>query len=179
MLSNGSAIDDWTSRSFAAASSRPAHRLTARSRPKPAPGAYSVLTGRSGQRPRLRANLTKPLKGLVRAEGLEPPRAFAQRILSPLRLPVPPRPHMFIFNGLGNQRRANFPKLPPNCHPQPWRTSLSAASMRSAASSCKPGITWLYRSIVIATDAWPARSLATFGWTPSRNRLVKWACRSP
>lgn len=32
--------------------------------------------------------------GILRAEGLEPSRAFAQRILSPLRLPVPPRPHL-------------------------------------------------------------------------------------
>jgi hypothetical protein len=28
----------------------------------------------------------------MRARGLEPPRAFAQRVLNPPRLPVPPRP---------------------------------------------------------------------------------------
>jgi hypothetical protein len=31
--------------------------------------------------------------GLVRTAGLEPARGHPQRILSPLRLPVPPRPH--------------------------------------------------------------------------------------
>lgn len=30
---------------------------------------------------------------MVRAGGLEPPWAYARRILSPLRLPVPPCPH--------------------------------------------------------------------------------------
>ena len=32
-------------------------------------------------------------KQLMRARGLEPPRAFAQRVLNPSRLPVPPHPH--------------------------------------------------------------------------------------
>ena len=31
---------------------------------------------------------------LVRAVGLEPTRSHDQRILSPLRLPIPPRPHI-------------------------------------------------------------------------------------
>lgn len=31
---------------------------------------------------------------MVRAGGLEPPRPHDQRILSPLRLPIPPRPHI-------------------------------------------------------------------------------------
>ena len=30
----------------------------------------------------------------MRAGGLEPPRSLDQRILSPLRLPIPPRPHI-------------------------------------------------------------------------------------
>ena len=32
------------------------------------------------------------VRGPVRARGLEPPRAFAQRVLNPPRLPVPPHP---------------------------------------------------------------------------------------
>ena len=35
------------------------------------------------------------LRSVVRARGLEPPRAFAQRDLNPPRLPVPPRPRWF------------------------------------------------------------------------------------
>ena len=31
-------------------------------------------------------------KGIVRAEGLEPSQPYGRRILSPVRLPVPPRP---------------------------------------------------------------------------------------
>jgi hypothetical protein len=62
---------------------------------------------------------------------------------------------VFIFNGSGNQPRASFPKqsqfpeIAPNCHPytkEPWY---------------KPGITRLYRSIMLARDAGPARSRST------------------
>lgn len=42
-------------------------------------------------------------------------------------------------------------------------TDFSAASTIAAASSCMPGITWLYRSRVMPTLLCPRRSLATLG----------------
>lgn len=37
---------------------------------------------------------------MVGTVGLEPTRDFSQRILSPLRLPIPPRPHLEVPIGL-------------------------------------------------------------------------------
>lgn len=35
---------------------------------------------------------------MVRMGGLEPPRTKVRRILSPLRLPIPPHPHIDAFS---------------------------------------------------------------------------------
>ena len=42
-----------------------------------------------------RCSTTEPLPHMVRLEGLEPPRARRQ-ILSLVRLPIPPQPHIII-----------------------------------------------------------------------------------
>lgn len=47
---------------------------------------------------------------MVRMGGLEPPRAFAQRILSPLRLPIPPHPHS--YNPINCETRQSKKNLP-------------------------------------------------------------------
>lgn len=57
------------------------------------PAEFEPLTKRD------RALLTTPANailktGMVGAEGLEPSRPKGQRILSPLCLPIPPRPHI-------------------------------------------------------------------------------------
>ena len=49
--------------------------------------------------------------------------------------------------------------------------------MRRAASSCMVGITWLYRSSVNATLAWPSISEAIFGFTPAESISVAAVCR--
>src|SRR5262245_20953900 len=58
----------------------------------------------------------------------------------------------------------------PICYPFDRRAFSKAprraASTFAAASACIPGRTWLYKSSVMATDAWPSRSCAIFGWTP-------------
>ncbi len=40
-------------------------------------------------------DVKNPYKSMVRARGFEPPRDDSHWILSPARLPVPPRPHLF------------------------------------------------------------------------------------
>jgi site-specific DNA recombinase len=47
---------------------------------------------RNGQDPRLSGGLGSNVGQLVRARGLEPPRACAHRLLKPACLPIPPRP---------------------------------------------------------------------------------------
>ncbi len=49
-------------------------------------------SGHQGQDPRSSGGLGSNVANLVRAKGLEPPRAFAHRLLRPACLPVPPRP---------------------------------------------------------------------------------------
>ena len=49
---------------------------------------------------------------MVGTEGLEPSRDCSQRILSPLRLPVPPRPH---FNGGSDQIRTDGHRVAVYC----------------------------------------------------------------
>ena len=41
---------------------------------------------------------------MVGEGGLEPPRDFSQRILSPLRLPIPPLWHLIVFGGPDRDR---------------------------------------------------------------------------
>jgi hypothetical protein len=53
----------------------------------------NLIGGKSGARAweREKARITGPSLSM-RAEGLEPPRAFAHRLLRPACLPIPPRP---------------------------------------------------------------------------------------
>ena len=50
--------------------------------------------------------------------------------------------------------------------------------MTSAAPCCIDGRTWLYTSSVILIDAWPNRSLTTFGFTPAMSSSVAQVWRS-
>ena len=49
---------------------------------------------------------------MVGTVGLEPTRDFSQRILSPLRLPIPPRPHV---NGGSDQIRTDDHRVAVYC----------------------------------------------------------------
>ena len=64
---------------------------------------------------------------MVGTEGLEPSRDCSQRILSPLRLPVPPRPH---FNGGSDQIRTDGHRVAVYClshlATEPFASYLSA-----------------------------------------------------
>ncbi len=62
-----------------------------RSRSGSTPHAHTKRP-RNGQDPRLSGGLGSNVGQLVRARGLEPPRAFAHRLLRPACLPIPPRP---------------------------------------------------------------------------------------
>jgi hypothetical protein len=66
--------------------------------------------------------------------------------------------------------------LLPFCYPivfvRLFITSSRARSTRAAASSCIPGITCEYKSIVIPTFECPRRSLAILGCTPVDNMWV-------
>src|SRR6266516_2694842 len=63
--------------------------------PQLPPFAPRATTSRSPTESLVRLMLTPQVRkrrAQVRARGLEPPRAFAQRVLNPSRLPIPPRP---------------------------------------------------------------------------------------
>ena len=47
---------------------------------------------------------------MVGTVGLEPTRDFSQRILSPLRLPIPPRPH--VIGGSDSATTPSFMEVP-------------------------------------------------------------------
>jgi integrase len=57
-------------------------------------GAYDATSGRLLDADESGEGLKLLLSRAMRARGLEPPRACAQRDLNPLRLPVPPRPRV-------------------------------------------------------------------------------------
>jgi hypothetical protein len=54
--------------------------------------ACAIEPGLAQDEHELAKQLVKPLLSLVRTEGLEPSRGYPLRILSPVCLPVPPRP---------------------------------------------------------------------------------------
>ena len=76
-------------------------------------------------------NLLILFNNLVRAAGLEPARAKAQRILSPLRLPISPRPHQPEPTRGGNTVQAVAQAS--SCGVPPWRIIMSFNSITAAS----------------------------------------------
>src|SRR5580704_3501159 len=62
----------------------------------------------------------------MRAEGLEPPRAFAHRHLKPARVPIPPRPRPERWSILRPRRPLDRPESAPRRRPEQVSSALVA-----------------------------------------------------
>src|SRR5215831_532847 len=119
---------------------------------------------------------------LAEREGFEPPiRLPVCRISSAVHSTT--LPPLQALNCYINQRSPIMERV--GCYPfatqsflaRLFMTSCRSRSTRAAASSCIPGMTCEYKSIVIPTFECPRRSLAILGWTPEDNIWVACACR--